>query len=244
MKGVSVSLDVLYNYSEYGSIAKIVAIIFMVLLLSFLINLLLSHSILGMSYRIFVAPGVILHELAHAFLCLITGASITKMAFFEKTGGHVEHKPSKIPILGSLMISLAPFVIGLFVIYLLSKKLGLKEIDLSETGLSLNGLINYYKNTFFSLNWGDLTNLAIVYLVLSIAVTMTPSAQDIRNTLGSVALIILAIGAVIRFTDFNFTAISIPNQAFVLLSTVLFLLIFSLVLSIVIYVLSKLVKPV
>ena len=223
---------------------KTTLIVLAILVLSFLINFLLSHSILGMSYRIFVAPGVILHELSHAFLCLLTGASITKLSFFEKNGGHVEHRPPKIPIIGQVLISLAPFVVGAVVIYFLSKLLGLSNINIVSGEISRSNFINFLSYTFQNVNFHSVKNIVIIYLVLSIAVTMTPSGQDLRNTLSSLVFIGLVIYLVDRFTNFSFMIISIPTEVIMLLSTVIFLLIFSALLSIVFYIVSKFIKPI
>ena len=209
-----------------------------------MINFLLSQSILGMSYRIFVAPGVIIHELSHGFLCLLTGAKITKMSFFEKTGGHVEHQPSKLPILGQVLISLAPLFAGAVIIYFLSRKIGLSDVTIFDASLTKESLVQFVKNALSGFDIHNSRNWLIVYLVLSIAVTMTPSAQDMRNTFFSVATIGLILYAVVRYTSFSFMNIPVPAQAFTLLTTVLLLLLFGLALSIVFYVISKFIKPV
>lgn len=237
-------LNILTSLGTESLFIKLLILIFAILVLSFLINFLLSHSILGMSYRIFVAPGVIIHELSHGFLCLLTGARITKMSFFEKTGGHVEHHPSKIPVIGSVLISLAPFFVGSAVIYFLSRKIGLTGVNSLDLNVIQESLVQFGKHFFSILDIHSPKNWLIVYLVLSIAVTMTPSAQDLRNTFSSVIIIGLIVFLISRYTKFSFMTISIPSEAFMLLTTVLLLLIFSLILSIVFFVISMFIKPV
>lgn len=71
---------------------------------------------LGRGFRIFVAPGVIVHEYSHVLACLLMGARIEKIALFEKTGGYVRHSIPKIPkwppvvgpSIGMVVISFAP----------------------------------------------------------------------------------------------------------------------------------------
>lgn len=236
--------QLLNHISFDSSVTRFLAVVFLILILSFVINLLLGNSILGPSYRIFVAPGVIIHELSHAFLCLLTGARITKLSFFEKNGGHVEHSPPKIPIVGQILISLAPFFIGAGAIYFLSKLLGLTSPDLDLNNLPKSGFINVFIQSFNKIDYRNVKNLIIVYLVLSIAVTMTPSVQDIRNIFISILILGIGVFLVDKYTSFNLFALSVPAEAFSLLSTVLLLLIFSLIISIVIFGVSKMFKPV
>ncbi len=61
-----------------------------------LVGALLDHlwaKILGAGkiYRIFVTPGILVHELSHALACLLMGAKVTDMTIFDKEGGHVTH---------------------------------------------------------------------------------------------------------------------------------------------------------
>jgi hypothetical protein len=94
-----------FNIKNYEYLSIILAL----LLLSFLIEFFLVRSFMGRYYRIFVAPGIIVHELSHAFACLITGAEIKRINLFEPSGGSVEHSNSKIPVLGQAIVSFAPF---------------------------------------------------------------------------------------------------------------------------------------
>ena len=221
-------------------IAKFALLILVVLALAFLIDFFLSHSVFGKAYRIFVAPGIIIHELAHAFMCLLTGAKMSKISFFEKDGGKVEHTASKIPILGALLISLAPFAAGAVMIYFLSRKLGLLQVDVHAVEATRAGIINFFTSEIKSINYHSPVNIVIIYLVLTTAVTMTPSFQDFRNIVGSLAFVGVALYLVDRFTKYGFSYFVIPNQITTLLSTVIFLLILGLALSIVVFVISKL----
>lgn len=231
------SLDL--NNPNQKALYMIIAII----CASFLINILLSRSFLGQRYRIFVAPGVVLHEFSHAFFCLITGAKITKISLFDKEGGKVEHGASKLPVIGQILISLSPFFVGLIAIYLLSQKVGIQVEDLSSLSLTKDGVADYFLEPLRRLDFGSWQGVAAVYLVLSIAVTMAPSAQDLKN----IALTLFVLGALAvalyKFTDFCFgDVVSMPDPVVMVLSTVAFLLILSLLLSIVIYVLSIVLK--
>ncbi|MCL5411115.1 MAG: M50 family metallopeptidase [Patescibacteria group bacterium] len=240
-------LDKLYFFKtiDYGSMpAKFALMLAFILLASFLIDFFLSRSIFGRGYRIFVAPGIIVHEFSHALMCLLTGAKVSKISLFEKEGGKVVHSSPKIPILGQILISLAPIAFGAGAIFLLSKKLGINDVDFAAIHLTKQGLLEFIRSTFSNLDFHKTSTWIIVYLVLSIAVTLTPSFQDLRNVALSIGLIIIGILLVYRFSafrlDFN---LLIPDQIIILLSTVSLLLILGLLLSIILYIISRLFKP-
>lgn len=228
---------------DFGGLSeKFFLMLAFILVASFLINFFLSRSFLGRMYRIFVAPGIILHEFSHALLCVLTGAKISKIALFEKEGGSVQHTPPKIPIIGQILISLAPIAFGSTAIFFLSKKIGINEVDITALSMTKEGLINFFRSSISGLDVHNLYTWIIVYLVLSIAVTLTPSIQDLRNIALSVIFIIAVIVLAYKFTSFKIPAFSIPEQITILLSTVSFLLILALILSIILFAVSKLIN--
>lgn len=221
---------------------ELLLIVLAILVLAFLIDLLLVNSIFGRSYRIFVGLGVIIHEFSHALLCLLMGAKITKIALFDKDGGSVEHTKPLVPIIGQVLISLAPFYLGAIAIYFLSLWIGLKQVDLGSISLTFDGAINFFRSLIGTINFSDYKNWIIIYLVLSIAVTMTPSKQDIKNVALSIIFIAAVVYSIYHFTAIRFSFAWLPMEKItVLLSTVLVLLILSLVLSIIVFGLSKLI---
>ena len=225
------------------ALVKLLTLIVFILVISYLIDFLLSRSFFGKGYRIFVAPGIILHELAHALLCFFTGAKITSISFFDKTGGSVQHHPSKIPILGPVAISTAPFVFGAVAIYFLSRRIGIEGPNLLAIDVSREGIVSVFRAIISSFDFKDVETIVIFYLILSISVTMTPSLQDLRNMLLSLLGLGIAGYLVVEFTSLNISSFIIPTQILMLLSTVFMLLILAFVFSIVIFVISKLFKP-
>lgn len=222
---------------------RLLVLIILTLLISFFVNFFLMGSVLGQSYRIFVVPGVILHELSHALFCLLTGAKIKRIALFDKEGGSVEHEQSKLPVLGPILISLAPFVAGSIAIFFFAKWLGLKEIDLTNLTFSYNDVISFAKSVFRQLDLTNYKNWVIVYLALSVAVTMSPSKQDIKNIAITLFIVAVVIFALVQFTSLNLGLSFVPvDKIILLLNTVIVLLILSLLLSIMIFALSKIFK--
>lgn len=209
----------------------VVSIIFF----SFAINMLLINSV-GPFYRIFVIPGVVLHELSHAFACFITGAKVTGISMFKKDGGEVRHGKSSIPLLGSILISIAPFIIGALAIFLLSKLIGFKSVNLLSYSFDPQNTITLIKSTFGSLNLSSFKTWLSLYLVLSIAVTMTPSVQDMKNMLISLIILFMIVFLIYRFANFRpDLSFLIQPELIIILTSVFFLLIIAFVLSILVF---------
>lgn len=213
-----------------------------IIVLSFGINMLLLYSVGGL-YRIFVAPGIILHEFSHAFACLITGAPIESINVFKKDGGEVKHGKSKVPVIGQLLISLAPFIVGALAIYFLSKLIGINSSSISNFNIS--DAFGWVKNAFSNIDIADWKSWVAIYLVLSVAVTMTPSVQDMKNiSLTIISLVI--IGFILsRYLDWSLNLNFLSNPALItILSTTLILLLFGLVLSILVFAIKGIFKPI
>ena len=212
-------------------------------ILSFLVNFFLVNSILGSSYRAFVAPGIVVHEFSHALICFLTGAKVTKISLFDKEGGSVRHQPSRLPIIGPLLISFAPFIFGTALIILFAHWLGLKSADISSLQPNIDSALTFSKSLLHQLNFHDWSNWLILYLTLSVTVTMTPSRQDILNVAFLLILIFIVAYYLFQFSKFHLNLSFLPfNQIFTLLTAVIILLILSLVLSIVIFAVSKVIK--
>ncbi|MDO8444260.1 MAG: M50 family metallopeptidase [bacterium] len=227
----------------HSDLFKLFIFFVVTVILSFLVNFFLVNSILGPSYRVFVAPGIVVHEFSHVLICFLTGAKVTKISLFDKEGGSVRHQPSRLPVIGPLLISFAPFIFGTALIILFAHWLGLKSADLSALQPNTGSVLTFLKSVAHQIDFHDPRNWLFLYLALSVAVTMTPSRQDILN----IAFLLVAIFALafylFQFTKFRLNLSFLPtDQIIALLTTVIILLIFSLVLSIVIFAASKIIK--
>jgi len=219
--------------------AALFVFLLIIITLSFIIDRLLANTFLGKSYRYFVAPGVILHELAHAFFCIITGAKVIKISLFDKDGGKVEHEQSKIPILGQALISFAPLLFGVIAVFFLAKMLGLKAETIDLQNIDYSGFLANAKILLKSLDFQSYLNWVLLYLVLSVAVTMSPSVEDFKNAFAFVVIFSGGAFALWHFLNFTPPDSLVPSKLLMLLSTVIFLLILALVLSIMFYAISK-----
>lgn len=128
-------------------------------------------------FRLFLLPGVILHESAHALACVITGTPIVDISFWDERGGHVTHHKPKFPFLLQPFISLAPLPFGILSLIYLSQFIAKDAIFISAVSL---------------------------LLMLSIAATLAPSKTDF--TLAAWGIVFLAIiggGVLFLFPDVN-----------------------------------------
>jgi hypothetical protein len=176
----------------------------LVTLLSFILDRCWASILPGrILHRIFLTPGIIVHELSHALACILTGASIQEISFFSEEGGHVTHTKSKIPLLGQPIISMAPmlgiplFLLALSLIfrYFLGCWFLFSEPQLD----SLSSAWDYFSIPFmmFKMNFYTFHNwwfILYLYLTLSLVVCLAPSGQDLRNSyIGLIALFILGL---------------------------------------------------
>lgn len=162
----------------------------LIMIIGYFINSLTARMTGGWIYRVLVAPGVIIHELSHALGCLITGARIQSINVFKRDGGELKHTGSPIPVIGNVVISLMPIIIGIAILYFLPNLLS--EAKLPQVN-GLEDLDNYklqiidYKSVFsiFSTLKSQLSILswqfwAFMYLIFNLVATMAPSKQDIK----------------------------------------------------------------
>lgn len=217
------------------------SIVVIIIILSYAINTILLSSVGGV-YRIFIAPGVILHELAHAFACLVTGAKVTSINVFKKGGGEVRHTKPIIPIIGQIFISLAPFIIGFLAIYLIARAVGFRPLPADLIDAPHNAL-SFMVGSFSSINFKSIMSWLSFYLIISIAVTMTPSSQDLRNTTLSLIALCLMVYLLIKYLGVNINLnLLLGPELIAVLATTALILMAGLILSIIMAVAVNMIK--
>src|SRR3989344_3647911 len=63
--------------------------------------------------------GIFIHESAHALFCVLTGGRVTGFRV-TSTEGYVTHYRPKVPVIGPMVTSIAPMIVGLVVIGILN----------------------------------------------------------------------------------------------------------------------------
>lgn len=126
--------------------------------------------------------GALVHETSHAILCLLTGAKIESFAVFSDQP-HVAHEKSKLPLLGELLISIAPIAGGLFFLFLVDRYLlggafVLPHISMTDGryGFLLGPL-----RMLFQINLLQWQSWAMIFLSLNAGAMLGPSFQDLKN---------------------------------------------------------------
>jgi len=182
------------GYAEYVMFFIFCAL---VVLLSFILDHMWSRILPNrIVHRIFVTPGIIVHECSHALACVLTGAKIEEIKFFDPEGGHVTHGKSKVPVLGQVLISLAPmFGIPLF-LFLMAFIFGLLEIiaPFSFPHITSVGSFFQFIVVAFVILWDNVIGfywwfILFLYLSFSFVVCLAPSGKDFRNSLIGIAVI-------------------------------------------------------
>lgn len=142
-----------------------------------LIEFFLSRSFVGPRYRLFIAPGIVIHELSHAAAVIFTGGHVKKINITSPTGGYVIHalKPGAGRHLKQFIISFAPPV-GIAVVFIvITALLQPSWFHNINQPLSFHSL-TIVSQTSFS-RWQTWVHL---YLTLSLSAAIAPSWQDTK----------------------------------------------------------------
>ncbi|MFY9750075.1 MAG: metalloprotease family protein [Methanoregula sp.] len=152
-------------------------------------------------YLLVSAPGVIVHECSHVIGCILTGAKIRKVVLLSKKGGMVSYTPPAIPVLGNVIISTAPLFILPLVLAALTWFFGTYAgcsftsfMPSLDSVVSLYPLVEgigltLYQNLVVAFN---IWFLLYLYLVTSLALSFSPSTQDLKNAVAGFVILIIA----------------------------------------------------
>jgi hypothetical protein len=129
--------------------------------------------------RILYFFGAFIHESSHAIMCILTGAKIEKMEIFSSQP-KIVHRQSKIPIIGQMLISLAPIAGGFLFIFLINKFV-LNNLIIIESSSSWKEIFKISFNFISQINLLSWQGIVFVLLLLNSGAMMGPSFQDIKN---------------------------------------------------------------
>ena len=161
---------------------------------SFGIEKLWSKYISIKAVRFFLFPGAVIHELSHAFICLITGTTIKELNIFKLENGSIQYDRPKIPFLFDFFIATSPIFGCAFILILISIILGnpirVDETLPNEMTFSFKIVFDYAKN-FLDMIWLTLNAFwnsgfhsisSIIFIIASIifTVSMAPHKSDLK----------------------------------------------------------------
>ena len=152
-------------------------------------------------YFLLSAPGVVIHECSHIIGCLITGAKIKKVVLLSKEGGMVSYAQPALPVIGNVIISTAPLFFLPLVLAALTWLFGTyagctfpAAIPVPGSPAAVYSLIlvtgrTLYQNLVTAFNGWFILYL---YLAMSLALSFSPSTQDLKNAIAGIFILIIA----------------------------------------------------
>lgn len=123
--------------------------------------------------------GAFVHESSHAIFCLLTSARISEYKIFVKQP-HVSYSNPKLPIIGNLLISIAPILGGLILLFFINKYFFMNQYimpQFSNWKFLLTDLLKFLRQ----INIMEWKNLITIFLFLNIGAMIGPSWQDLKN---------------------------------------------------------------
>lgn len=134
--------------------------------------------------------GALVHESSHATLCILTGAKIKEFTVFSNQP-RVVHQRSRIPVLGELLISVAPIAGGLLFLFLVNHYLlsGYFAMPALAAGGGWRGIFFDALALLSQVRLFAWQSWVMIFLAFNAGAMLGPSFQDLRNSW--LALIIL-----------------------------------------------------
>lgn len=176
-------------FSDVGIFFLLVVLLYVFEALSF--RFVVAGGIGRKIIRVFLAPGVLLHELAHYVCAVLSGFSKVRLYLLPNNTapnvlGHVvySYKPSLLSSICIVLTSLAPLPIGaLALVGLLNLVSYLNVSDVMAVPSlwdfdSFMGYISLVTHELMEISWWK--GAICVYLYIVISLTMMPSYQDIK----------------------------------------------------------------
>lgn len=159
---------------------------------------------LGRAFWVAIAPGVVVHEFSHVVACWVARAEIVNVQFFGPDGGQVVHKKPKLPVIGQIIISLAPLVgcslalvlVGALLDSRVANAIGHVPGTLSLRASGLRHFASGSWRTAVSLmqavwhsGYKQWQTYAFLYAAVCFGIALRPSAKDFGNAAGGMILL-------------------------------------------------------
>ena len=154
-------------------------LIILIALLGYISNWLnwryLNYSVVRLLFYV----GAVIHELSHIIFCRLTGATITGGNIFSRKP-HVIHSKPALPLIGQLLISLAPIIGGLLFLFLINKCYLVNYFEIPQFSDWQSVLIAPL-NLLSQINLFDWQSWLMILLFLNVGAMIGPSLQDLKN---------------------------------------------------------------
>ena len=175
------------------------AVALLMQILSSILRSIAAKKIGTMTYVYLTAPGVIVHELSHAFFCLLFGHSITDMQLFspqeDGTLGYVSHKYNPRNFyhqIGNFFIGTGPIWGGAALLWLLSCWLLPESVTSGDKSVPLQ-MLEFMKMFFTLAFWNSWQGWLWLYLAFTISLHITLSPPDLQGALAGFCFLLFLI---------------------------------------------------
>lgn len=156
--------------------------------------------------------GAFVHESSHALLCIFTGAKISEYKVFTRQP-HVTYSKPKLPLIGNLLISIAPMLGGLVFLFFVNKYFLANNFIIPSftTWQTFQTDFLYFIKQIDISRW---QNIVAIFLFFNVGAMIGPSLQDLKN-------IWLPILVLIFIPWYFFTQIGFLAITFILINIIL-----------------------
>jgi len=185
----------------------LIAAIIGILALAAIANRMLRGIVSYWVYFCLLMPGIITHELSHVVGAIVTGADVFDIKLISKSGGEVRHGPPRLPFVGQFIISFAPLLIEGALSYAIIWHLFL------SSGTSIWSAVG---------SWG-LGDWLLLYALISLMLTFTPSKQDLRSGIWSLLFVVPILLFLIYNPSINIQPALLPAVLWLNVALVVFI---------------------
>ena len=256
--------NLLLNYLY--QVLSVVAVFYAFGLILWLFNMLFYRMLGGSAYGFCVATGFLgtpVHELGHAFFCLIFFHKIKEIRLFRPNKqdgvlGYVSHSYSKRNVyqqIGNFFIGIGPILFGSAVLFLLMYLLipsTFESVFSSARSATLDSffaeLWETVKTIFSGENLGDYKWWIFIVLASLITIHMTLSPADVKGSLVGtlyilILLLIVNVALYFLFPSFqNQMTNWLINKAVVVASLLSFAVIVAVMVDLITFVINMIIK--
>lgn len=217
-----------------------IILVLILITLCIILNYLFSKYFNRKALLLLLAPGVVVHELSHAVGCLLVGANIQEIKLFSPKGdtlGYVTHSKPKVPVIGQIIISIAPLIGCCLFLYLIALATNFPTdfdytIDLSEK-VAFTEVFQIIKDgidVIINADFKSWETWVFLYLALSLSASIAPSSKDFFNMLPGIVILGFIVYLIYKISNnisqFDFISkIFTPLFSFGILMVVIALLI-------------------
>jgi len=123
--------------------------------------------------------GAFIHESSHALMALLTGAKVHQYKVITYQP-QVTYSNSKIPILGNLLISIAPILGGISFLFLVNKFFLANQFIMPAFS-NWKFFLNDFFKFISQINLAGWKDWVLIFLLLNMGAMIGPSVQDLKN---------------------------------------------------------------